>query len=111
MEVTGILEKKLDLQSGISKKTEKEWKSREFIINTGDQYNPHICIKLFGDKVDLIDKFELNQSINVSINISSREHKERWYTSIDGWKIEATQQAAPPNPPDNNKDADDELPF
>jgi hypothetical protein len=108
MELKGVLEELLDVQSGTSK-AGKDWQSREFVINTGDQYKPHICIKLFGDKVTLIDIFNIGDAINVEVNVSSSKFKDRWFTNIDAWKID--KATTPPAPSPKVDEESDVLPF
>ena len=58
-----------------------------FVIDTGDQYNPNIAFGLFGDKTALVDNIAIGQEIEVSFNLSSREHNGKWYTQADCWKV------------------------
>lgn len=88
MKVNGKLVKFLEVQKGTSK-AGKEWMKQEFVINTGDDYNPEICLSVFGaEKVGGLKQFSEGQELEVSINIYSREYKGKYYHSIDAWKIE-----------------------
>ena len=90
MKVKGSLVKKLQIVKG--KKGNKNWIKQEFLINTGNEYTPEICIQLFGqDKVDLLKPFEAGQEIEVSINVHSKHYRGRYYHSVDGWKIEEVE--------------------
>jgi len=86
MEIKGKLVKKLEVETGTSK-AGKDYKKQNFVINTGDQFNPEVCIGLFGDKVDLLNGVNVGDELTVSINISSREFNGKYYTQVDGWKI------------------------
>ena len=50
LSVKGTIKQKLELEQGTSK-AGKEWKSQSFVLNTGAQYNPDICFKLFGEDI------------------------------------------------------------
>ena len=98
LKVKGKISRKLNLKSGTSK-LGKEWVKQEFIIDTGKDFNPEICITLFGqDKIDMLNNFNINDMVNVSINLHSREWNDRYFHTVDGWKIEKV---------DNNND----MPF
>jgi|TARA_Y100000310_G_scaffold341551_1_gene441045 hypothetical protein len=86
MNVKGTIETILDIETGTSK-AGKEWQKQSIVINNGDQYNPLLCIGFFGDKVDILKGKKVGDKVDVSINISSREFKGKYYTQVDGWKI------------------------
>jgi len=90
MKVNGKLVKFLEVQKGISK-AGKEWMKQEFVLNTGDDYNPEICISVFGkEKVEGLKQFNEGQQLEVSVNVYSREWKGRYFHSIDAWQIEVS---------------------
>ena len=120
LSIKGTLKKKLDIEQGTSK-SGNEWKSQSFILNTGEQYNPDICFKLFGDeKIKMIESLNEGEEISVMFNLYSREWNNKWYTSADAWKIEKSDS----NSQDfeiideseipvfeNNQTEEDDLPF
>ncbi len=88
MILKGKLVKFLEVQKGTSK-AGKEWMKQEFVLNTGDDYNPEICLCVFGkEKVDGLKQFSEGQHLEVEANVYSREWKGRYFHSIDAWKIE-----------------------
>jgi len=88
MKVSGKLVKFLEVQKGTSK-AGKEWMKQEFVLNTGDDYNPEICVSVFGkEKVDGLKQFSEGQELEVEVNVYSREWKGRYFHSIDAWKID-----------------------
>jgi hypothetical protein len=97
LEITGKLVKILQAQSGAGAKG--NWVKQEFVIETTEQYPKKLCISLWGDKVENLKKYSLNDEIKVSFNLESREYNERWYTDIRAWKIESagkgTQEDGP----------------
>jgi hypothetical protein len=89
MKVKGKIVKLLPKQNGESKKTGKQWVKQELIINTGVDYNPEICITFFGEeKISMLNSFNVNDMVDVSINLHSREWNNKYFHTIDGWKIE-----------------------
>jgi hypothetical protein len=89
LSIKGKLKEKLTLENGTTK-AGKDWKKQNFVIDTGDQYNPDVCFTLFGDeKVAILENFQEGQEVTVSFNVSSREFNGKYYHNIDAWKIEA----------------------
>jgi len=86
LEITGKLIKVLPAQTGTGAKG--NWVKQEFVIETADQYPKKVCMSLWGDKVEGLSRFTLNDTIKVSFNVESREYNERWYTDLRAWKIE-----------------------
>lgn len=125
LEIVGKLQQLLPLQSGSSARG--EWSKQEFIIETVEQYPKKVCISAWGDKARDLEGVAIGESLNISVNIESREFNGRWYTDVRAWKIEresGSQQAAPsqnagtPIPPTSTDYADfgaaeevDDLPF
>lgn len=88
MKIKGKLVRLLDKQVGRSK-AGKEWMKQEFVLNTGTDYNPEICVSVFGeDKVNGLKQFSEGQELSVDVNVYSREWNGKYYHSIDAWKIE-----------------------
>lgn len=64
-----------------------EWKKQEFIIETSDKFPKKVCVSGWAEKVDELNRYNINDMITVSINIESREYNGRWYTDVRFWKI------------------------
>lgn len=85
MEIHGKIEKILPVESGESK-AGKEWSKQNVLINTGDDYNPVVIVTAFGEaKMNQLNKFQVGDTIDVSVNAYSREFNGKWYTSLDGY--------------------------
>ncbi len=99
MDVTGIIVKKLPVQSGTS--ANGPWQKQEFVIQTEDQYPKNICFSLWGQRVDDLSRYNENERVKVFFDVSSREYQERWYTDLRAWRIESAGQSAqsPQTPP------------
>jgi len=99
---------------------------RELVVTTEEQYPQDILIEFVKDKVDLLDKYQLGETVKVSVNLRGREWTNpqgevKYFNSIQGWRIEAAapqQSSIPPVSPseafettsDLNAPKDD-LPF
>tara|TARA_R110000737_G_scaffold23076_2_gene41753 strand:- start:1127 stop:1453 length:327 start_codon:yes stop_codon:yes gene_type:complete len=105
--VKGKVAKKLAVESGVSK-AGKEWRKQSLVVNTGDDYNPEVCISFFGDeKIAILDTLSEGQEVEVSVNISSRAWQDKYFHSIDGWKVDVVGAAAP----SGTMVTSDDLPF
>lgn len=104
------------------------FRKRELVITTEEQYPQHILVEFVQDKTDLLNNFQVGQSVKVNINLKGREWinpqgETKYFNSIQGWRIENLQEETsgemPPIPPmdafepvtDLNEDDHDDLPF
>ncbi|SEK91000.1 protein of unknown function [Aquimarina amphilecti] len=104
------------------------FRKREVVVTTEEQYPQHIMVEFVQDKCDLLNSFQVGQDVKISINLRGREWvnpqgETKYFNSIQGWRIENLQAAAPsgsaPMPPadafepaTNLKEEDhDDLPF
>jgi len=125
MEVTGKIEK-----IGNEQQISTSFKKREVVIRTEEQYPQPLMIELTQDKTNLIDGYNVGDNVTISINIRGREWTSpkgevKYFTSLQGWRIQgaqAAQPAAPSTPPPSFDtppgkpdfsldDAEDDLPF
>lgn len=97
MDITGIIIKKLPVQSGTS--ANGPWQKQDFVIQTEDQYPKQVCFSLWGQRVDDLSRYNENERVRVFFDVSSREYNERWYTDLRAWRIESADAATPPPPP------------
>lgn len=127
LELEGRIVRKLGVQTGTSARG--AWSKQEFILEYQEgNYPSQICMNVWGeDKVRELEKYQVNDKVKISFNLSSREFNGRWYTDVRAWRIEpagAPQQqaygsaapAAPndipmPSADDMSVPADDDLPF
>lgn len=104
------------------------FRKRELVITTEEQYPQHILVEFVQDKTDLLNNFQVEQSVKVNINLKGREWinpqgETKYFNSIQGWRIESLQDETsgelPPVPPidafepvsDLNEEDHDDLPF
>ena len=91
-----------------------EFKKREIVVTTNEQYPQMILIEFVQDKCDLLNNFNIGDSVDVSINIKGREWinpqgEAKYFNTIQGWRIEAS--AKPVNNTEAPPQPHDDLPF
>ena len=132
MELIGKAIAALPVKSGVSQKTGEQWQSREYVIETQEQYPKKICFEVFG--TEKLKEFNIrnNDLIKVHFDITAREYNGKWYNSVRAWKVEhvnpdgsvlgstsaepvaqapAPQTPATPVAAPTTQESDDDLPF
>lgn len=92
MEIIGKAIAALPVKSGVSQRTGEQWQSREYVIETQEQYPKKMCFEVFG--TDKLKEFNIrnNDLIKVHFDINAREYNGKWYNSIRAWKVEHVNQ-------------------
>ena len=92
MEIIGKAIAALPVKSGVSQRTGEQWQSREYVIETQEQYPKKMCFEVFG--ADKLKEFNIrnNDLIKVHFDITAREYNGKWYNSIRAWKVEHANQ-------------------
>jgi hypothetical protein len=98
MEITGRVKVINEVQQ-----VSASFKKRELVVTTDEQYPQHIIIEFTQEKTDMLSEYALGELIKVSINIRGREWvspqgETKYFNSIQGWRIERMQVAAPAQP-------------
>lgn len=96
LKITGKVEILLPVQQGVSQ-SGKEWMKQDVVLLTdGGQYPRHIAATIMGK--ERIDKFALQvgETITCHLDIDAREFKDRWFNSINIWKVDRDGQASTP---------------
>ena len=70
------------------------WRSQDYVLETADQYPKKVCFNLFNDKIDQFP-MAIDDLVNVSFDVESREYNGRWYTTVRAWKVEKNGIAYP----------------
>jgi len=104
MNVTGVITNIKDTEV-ISDK----FKKREVWIQTLEEYPQDLSIQFVQDKVDILDKYDIDQQVDISVNLRGRkwtnkEGKDMVFNTIEGWRIQAIEK------PEGVAEGDD-LPF
>ena len=84
------------------------FKKRDLVVTTDEQYPQHILVQFVQDKCDLLDGFQVGQSVKVDINLRGREWTNPqgqtvYFNTIQGWRISKADNspahANAPTPP------------
>ena len=132
MELIGKAIAALPVKSGVSQRTGEQWQSREYVIETQEQYPKKICFEVFGTVKLKEFNIRNNDLIKVYFDITAREYNGKWYNSVRAWKVEhvnpdssvvgsttaapvsqapAQQTPATPAPAPAAQESEDDLPF
>lgn len=104
------------------------FRKREVVVTTEEQYPQHILVEFIQDKCELLNAYQVGQSVKIGINLRGREWvnpqgETKYFNSVQGWRIEEAGAAAPsempPMPPASAFEAaegaanevEDDLPF
>ncbi|PCI09324.1 MAG: hypothetical protein COB73_05730 [Flavobacteriaceae bacterium] len=122
MEVTG----KIKLISETQTFGASGFRKREVVITTNEQYPQMLMVEFVQDKCDMLNSYAVGQDVKIAINLRGREWINpegvaKYFNSIQGWRIENLQAAAPQGaeaPPmeeiqaaDLSSNEADDLPF
>jgi len=117
---------KIKLIGDIKTYGDNGFRKRELVITTEEQYPQHILIEFIQNNCELLDNFNLGQTVRIGINIRGREWESpdqgiKYFNSIQGWRIESLDDQVMDSDPedlpienDNSPKDDlteDDLPF
>ena len=118
---------KIKLIGDIKTYGDNGFRKRELVLTTEDQYPQHILIEFVQNNCELLDNFNIGQTVRIGINIRGREWESpdqgiKYFNSIQGWRIEKVvdefESQLPPLPtkedlniPDSSTNEPDDLPF
>ena len=79
------------------------FRKREVVVTTEEQYPQHIMVEFVQDKTELLNNYQVGQQVKININLRGREWvnpqgETKYFNSIQGWRIENLQPAAPQAP-------------
>ena len=98
MNISGTIFKVLPLESGDGKNG--TWKKQSTIIEIDNgKYPKKVAVTFWGD---LVADRMVGSSLDVEIDIESREYNTKWYTDVKVWRV---------NSDTKKSDAIDSLPF
>ena len=110
--VKGTVKHRLKKETGTTN-AGKDWQKQYLVITTEGEYPKDVAVMFWGDKADQLADLKGGESVEVSINIESREYNGRWYTDVKAWKMEvlgAGEAVAEAEPVKQEAQAD-ALPF
>ena len=107
MKLTGKVTSVTPTQTGESARG--EWKKAGFMITYKDgEFEKSAYFTGFNRPVELIEKLQIGQSVEVSFNIESREYNGKFYTDLNAWRIDVLDTVAGTQPDATSVDP---LPF
>ena len=65
-----------------------DFKTREFVIETSDQYPQKVKFQVVKDKTTLLDHFKDGDELEVYFNIRGNEWNGKYFVNLDAWKID-----------------------
>lgn len=80
------------------------FRKKEIVITTTEQYPQDLLIEFTQDKIGLLNAYAVGDEVKISINLKGREWTSpdgvvKYFTSINGWRIEKMGGQAPPEAP------------
>ena len=99
---------------------ESGFRKRQVVITTQEQYPQSLLIEFIQDKCNLLDNFQLGQSVKIGINLRGREWTDKtgaikYFNTLDVWRIvsEDSGLERPPIPTflESNEGDGETLPF
>ena len=61
---------------------------REFVITTADKYPQEIIFQTVNDRMDIIAPYGEGQVVEVSFNLRGRQVGEKYYNTLDAWRVQ-----------------------
>lgn len=74
------------------KGSKKNFHIRELVVCIDGRYPEYPVFQFMQDYCDLLDKVRIGDLVRVHFHISGREWNGRYFTSLQGWRIEVLQQ-------------------
>jgi len=67
---------------------------REFVVTTdADKYPQDICLQCVKEKVEMVDRLKVGDSVKVSFDLRGREYQDRYFVNLNAWKIEGNSES------------------
>ena len=123
MDITG----KIKLINETKEYGSNGFRKRELVVTTEEQYPQDLLVEFIQDKCDILNSYNVGDSVKVDINLRGREWQspqgKLHFNSIQGWRIEKLSLESNPNIPpvppaeafepadDVNDNEPDDLPF
>ena len=101
LEISGKIIEILEVKSGQS--ANGEWRKQEYVLETEAQYPKKVCFMAWGEKIDQFN-IQQGETVEVSIDLESREYNGRWYTDVKAWKVSRDDATAGSPPPFADQD-------
>ncbi len=87
-----------------------QFQVRDAVIETlDDKYPQLVKFQFVQDRCNLLDSYELNDLVTIHFDLRGREWDGKYFTNLNGWKIE--KDAPSEQPTTEPKNQDDAHPF
>ena len=100
MEVKGTIKEIFNTEV----KGKNNFKIRQMVLETDEQYQQDLLIQFVGDKTAVLDKYAIDDKVTIGINLRGRawvnqEGETKYFNTIQGWRIDYTnkEQSKKPN--------------
>lgn len=100
--VEGVVRIYPPMEQGITQSTGQPWYKQLMVIETYGQYPKKVAVSFMGEKINQLQQFPAGTPVKVHVNPESREYNSKWFTDLNGWKVEhgsATQHPGAPTQP------------
>jgi hypothetical protein len=74
---------------GEVEKISDKFTKQTIAIKTNDDYPQEFGIDFVNDKVKLVESLKVKDGVTVSVNLRGREWRGKYFTSLNGWRIES----------------------
>lgn len=85
MNLSGKIIAVLPEKKGVTEKG--DWIMKEYVMEVEGQYRLKVCFSLYGEDKIKECNLKIGDNVKVYFNVSSKEFRGRWFTSITAWKI------------------------
>jgi hypothetical protein len=85
-----------------------KFKKRIIAVETSGEYPQTVAVEFTQDKCELLDKYSVNEEITIYFNLRGREWNGKYFTNLNGWRIESDAAQSVSNPV---KIGNNDLPF
>jgi hypothetical protein len=93
-QISGTIHKLFDTE----RVTEK-FQKRDVVITVQDgQFLQYVKIQFCQDYADLLDSFSEGQEVTIDYSLKGRPYQDKFFTNVDGWRIQLAQAAQPAQP-------------
>jgi hypothetical protein len=111
LELSGTIKSISEVEQGTSK-AGKDWKKQTFVISNNEGYNDSeqiFAFEVLGEEAvaNLTKYNKVGDVVKVNFNIRTNEWKDKFYTSLNSWRIEKAENTQTAE----TKQAVEDLPF
>jgi hypothetical protein len=105
-EIEGLVHKIFEIE----KKTDT-FQTREFVIQTEENYPQFVKFQMTQDRCNIIDGYAENDKVKVFFDLRGREWNGKYFTNLNAWRVQKVENVAPDGPADNMPPVGDPMDF